>query len=164
MPMGGGVTLLSMLPVMIAGLKHGVKSGVTTAFLFSVVQLIQGAVAGGVFSMSLGWQTVVVCVVFDYIVPFTVLGFSAFAGARDGVLNRWRINFTFGVLMAVRFACHFITGVVIWGQWAPEGMGKMLYSFIYNVQYMAPELILTLIATNLILSVKGIERYLKPGA
>ncbi len=162
MPMGGGVTLLSMLPVMIAALKHGTGYGVVTAFMFSMVQLIQGIVGGGVFSMSMNWHTVVICILFDYIVPFTALGFAGLARSKNGVLDRVRINVVFASIMIIRFACHYITGVVIWGQWAPDGMGSYLYSLIYNVQYMVPELILTLIASNLILSVKGIERYLKP--
>ena len=66
--------------------------------------------------------------------------------------------FLFSILIFVRFLCHFITGVVIWGQWAPEGMGKFLYSLVYNGSYMLPELVLTVVISALLLSSRQIER------
>ena len=39
-------------------------------------------------------------------------------------------------------------------------MGKVAYSLIYNSQYMIPELLLTLIAANVILSVPQMKRFL----
>ena len=36
MPMGGGITLLSMLPVLLVGVKHGLKWGLGTSLLFAV--------------------------------------------------------------------------------------------------------------------------------
>ena len=58
----------------------------------------------------------------------------------------------------IRFLCHYITGVFIWGQWAPEGMAKALYSLLYNGQYMLPETILTLVAAVLLLRAKPIRK------
>ena len=51
-----------------------------------------------------------------------------------------------------------ITGVVIWGQWAPEGMGKYLYSLLYNGGYMLGEFVLTLAVTGLLLSIPASAR------
>ena len=49
MPMGGSVTLASMLPIMLIGIKYGPKIGVGTAFLYSLTQLIQAISQGDVF-------------------------------------------------------------------------------------------------------------------
>ena len=79
---------------------------------------------------------------------------------KNGKLNVVKVCIVFGVLIFARFLCHFVTGIVIWGQWAPEGMGKFVYSLFYNGSYMLPELILTVVITALILSSSQIERAL----
>ncbi|MBQ7688369.1 MAG: energy-coupled thiamine transporter ThiT, partial [Clostridia bacterium] len=56
--------------------------------------------------------------------------------------------------------CHFITGVVIWGQWAPEGMGKYLYSLLYNGQYMLPELIITVVLAAVLINIPQMRKVL----
>lgn len=42
MPWGGAVTLLSMLPVMLVSIRHGLKWGLTTSFLYAWFQALQG--------------------------------------------------------------------------------------------------------------------------
>ncbi len=160
-PFGGSVTLLSMLPILLVGLKNGTKWGLGTAFVFALFQLIQGLTGGNVFPYCYTWQAVVICVLFDYAVPFTVLGLSGLASAAGKGLKVWMALAVSAGAIVVRFLCHYITGVVIWGQWAPEGMGKYLYSLIYNVQYMAPELVLTLVGMGLLLASPQIKRLIE---
>jgi thiamine transporter len=38
---------------------------------------------------------------------------------------------------------HFLSGVLIFGSYAPEGQSAAVYSLIYNGSYMLPEMILT---------------------
>jgi len=130
MPLGGSITVASMLPIMVIGIKYGAKVGVPTAFIYSVLQALQALAQGNVFPYCETPTTLVVCVLFDYIVPFTVLGL---AGIFMKHKNR-EVGAYLGMcsVVFVRFLSHFITGVVIWGQWAPDGMGKFLYSFLYN--------------------------------
>ncbi len=155
MPMGGSVTLLSMLPIILIAVKNGTAWGVGTAFVFSLFQLAQAVIEGNVFPYCGTLGIVALCVAFDYIVPFTCLGFAALGKMRGD----------FGICMGiagvciVRFLCHFATGVVIWGQWA-EGMSKSVYSLLYNGQYMLPELILTLAAAILLLKAKPMRKLL----
>ena len=160
MPMGGSVTLVSMLPVLFVGIKHGTKWGLGTSLLFALVQLIQGIASGNVFVYCNTAAIVIICALFDYIVPFGVMGLSGVASVKKYGFSRARILVTFGVLIAVRFICHFITGVAIWGQWAPEGMSKAVYSLIYNGQYMLAELILTIAVAAALTAVKPIKQLL----
>ena len=105
--------------------------------------------------------TVILCVLFDYIVPFSILGFSAFARNKNGEkLSIVKISVVFSIMIAIRFVCHYITGVAIWGQWAPDGMGKFLYSFLYNIEYMLPELIITVVIGVFLMSSSEIEKLL----
>lgn len=147
MPLGGGITLVSMLPVLCAGVRRGIKWGLGTSLLLAAFQLVQSIASGNVFPYCQTAAIVVLCVLFDYLLPFGALGLSGIAHSGTGKPHRQKILLVFAALIFFRFVCHFITGVFIWGQWAPEGMGKFIYSLVYNAQYMFPELVLTLLAT-----------------
>lgn len=156
MPMGGSVTLLSMLPIMLIAIKNGTSWGIGTAFLFSMFQLVQAVIEGNVFPYCQTMGIVVLCVLFDYIVPFTCLGLCAVGKGKFGDLG---LYIGIAGVCILRFICHFTTGIVIWGQWA-EGMSKQIYSLLYNGQYMLPEMLLTLIAAIILLNAKPIRKLL----
>ena len=161
MPMGGGITLLSMLPVMLVSIKYGVKTGLSVSLAFSLFQLLQGILSGNVFVYCTTASTQIICALFDYIVPFTVLGLAGILvniGKKTGSVNTYIIKAVSGiaVMVFIRFVCHYITGVVIWGQWA-ENMSPYLYSLIYNAQYMLPECIFTSVAAAILLKVNRIR-------
>ena len=156
MPMGGSVTLLSMLPIMLIAIKNGTAWGVCTAFVFSLFQLVQAVIEGNVFPYCTTIAIVILCVAFDYIVPFTCLGLCAIGKKKLGDIG---IYIGIAAVCIIRFLCHYTTGVVIWGQWA-EGMSKAMYSLIYNGQYMLPEMILTLVASVILLNAKPIRKLL----
>ncbi|MGD8566048.1 MAG: energy-coupled thiamine transporter ThiT [Candidatus Bathyarchaeota archaeon] len=42
-----------------------------------------------------------------------------------------------------RFIAHFVSGVVFFGSYAPEGMSPIVYSAIYNGTYIIPELLVS---------------------
>ena len=152
LPFGGGVTVVSMLPLVLASHRWGWKWGVVTAFVYSVLQLILGLDNVGYatsFVMALG------VVFLDYILAYTVIGLS---GVFDGLLGKTRASVAVGIAVTflLRFACHLITGAWIWGEWMPEEfMGMTMtspwfYSFLYNGWYMLAELVLTEIVAMLI--------------
>ena len=51
----------------------------------------------------------------------------------------------------IRYACSFLSGILIWGEYAPEDMPVWLYSLTYNGSYMIPEIILTVLVVVLII-------------
>ena len=156
MPMGGSVTLLSMLPIMLIAIKNGTAWGVCTAFVFSMFQLVQAVIEGNVFPYCGTIGIVALCVAFDYIVPFTCLGLCALGKKH---LDDFGLYIGIVCVCIIRFCCHYATGIVIWGQWA-EGKSKAMYSLLYNGQYMLPELILTLVAAVVLLNAKPIRKLL----
>ena len=156
MPMGGSVTLASMLPIMFIGIKYGPKIGLGTAFLYSLTQLAQAVVQGDVFPYCQTLFLVVICALFDYIVPFTVLGFSGIFASR----GRYGAYAGMVAVTVVRFLCHFATGVAIWGQWAPEGMGKVVYSIFYNGSFLSLDFAICLAVAIPLLQVTQIRKLL----
>lgn len=152
MPMGGSVTIASMLPVMLISIKYGIGAGLSTSFLYSLTQLLQAVASANVFPYCETPATLVICILFDYIVPFTILGLAGLPKTLK-ITKNTEINVYIGIVSVVilRFLCHFITGVAIWGQWAPDGMGKYLYSFLYNGGFLSVDFLICIVCAVLML-------------
>ena len=148
LPFGGGVTIVSMLPLILISHRYGWKWGVFTAFVYSLGQLALGldnVAYADSFLMGAG------IVLLDYVVAYTVIGLSGcFGKSYPAVAGGILFTFT------LRFLCHLISGAWIWGVWMPEQFMNMkmtnpwIYSFLYNGWYMLFELIITEIAAGLI--------------
>ena len=152
LPFGGGVTIVSMLPIILISHRWGWKWGVLTAFVYGVIQLLFGLDNVGYASTFVAALGVIFL---DYVIAYTFLGFS---GIFDQILGKTRASLATGIAVTFlfRFVCHLITGVWIWGGWMPESFMNMtmtspwLYSFLYNGWYMLAELVITEIVAMLI--------------
>jgi thiamine transporter len=154
MPLGGAVTMGSMLPILITGYKYGPKWGLLTGFTFSIIQFILG---GGLYGFSgMTWQGVIGSAFLDYFIAFSVLGLA-------GIYGRGFAKFILGIITAValRFISHVISGCVIFYAYAfdtgtfPAYLKFLrghifLYSVIYNAFYLLPDLLLCLIIGSII--------------
>lgn len=155
-PLGGGITLLSMVPVAFLSCMLGLKWGFAAAFVYAMFQLFLSI--GDVLSWGLTPLAVVVCLLFDYVLPYLMLGISGIFRKKGitGVIAGVAIATTF------RFLCHYFTGVVIFDIWMPEEWNNVwLYSLCYNGAYMLPEIILTCVGTSLLIKTKAIQKLLK---
>lgn len=152
MPLGGSITLLSMLPIMLIAIRHGTRVGLFTAFVYAAGQLFLG------LSSLMSWGMTPVMwigsVVFDYLLAFTLLGLAGvfkkhgFPGAVAGIV----------LACVLRFVSHFISGSIFFAVWCPEGWNVVLYSICYNGGYMLPELILTVMGACLLFASKPIRK------
>ena len=160
LPWGGSITLLSMLPIVLFSIRRGVKMGLVVSFVYALVQFGQG-ILDGLFGWGLTAGMLIACIVLDYLAAFTVLGLAGL----------WRIKglpgWLAGILLAVglRFICHFLSGVVIWGSFGELWSGfstdnTWLYSFLYNGCYMLPEMIFTMIGAVALLKAPQTKRLL----
>jgi len=138
LPQGGAVTLASMAPIILISHRHGTRWGVLAAVTFSIVNMAIGFYpppAGDVGSFIL-------VVLLDYVLAFGVYGLAS-------AIRRWFKNMTLGlafstiIVCALRFLCHFASGIVIWASYAPEGQNVAIYSLLYNGSYMLCEAIIT---------------------
>ena len=159
MPLGGSVTLASMLPIMLIAVKYGTLVGLGTSFVYSLTQTLQALTEGDVFPYCETATALTVCVLFDYLVPFTVLGLAGLL-KQAKLFRSPELSVYVGMFACVnaRFLCHYLTGVVIWGQWAPDGMGKFLYSFLYNGSFLSVDFAITLVSAILLFRKKEIKR------
>lgn len=162
-PFGGAVTLLSMAPIIILALRNGAGVGLAAGFVHSVLQLVFGLANVAWVPDMLGK---VLCVLFDYIFPFTLLGLAGiFRGfAPAGSSKKRMIAVALIATLAVtllRFACHIVSGGVIWYaldlEWYADDpshivnkYSKWIFSLVYNGWYMIPEIIETAVGVPIL--------------
>ena len=126
MPQGGSVTLGGMLPIILLSLYYTPAVGYLAGFIYGFINFIQDP-----FILH------PVQVIFDYPLPYMMLG----------IVGYFKKHVFLGTIIAVsaRFICHFLSGIIFFGNYAPAGTSVYAYSFIFNISYLLPELILTLI-------------------
>ncbi len=135
MPYGGSVTLGSMIPIIIFAIRWGTKRGILVGLVYGFLQ----------FALGTKFSYHPLGIFLDYIFAFGCLGFAGIFKK-----NMFSIISSTALAMLGRFAFHFLSGIILWYTFAPEGMNIYLYSLIYNGQYMLPEFIIsTVILTAL---------------
>ena len=158
LPWGGSITLLSMLPIIIFSIRHGVKAGFGAAFVFSLIQFGQG-VLDGLFAWGLTPGMLISCIFFDYIFAFTALGIGGIFG-KHGYTGKL-VGAALAVLL--RFGCHFLSGVFVWKTvgdlWSGFSTDNVyVYSLCYNGSFMLPELVFTLLAAAVVFKVTALDQ------
>ena len=143
LPMGGSVTLLSMLFICLIGYWFGLSGGLMAAVAYGFLQLIVDP-----YIISIPQMLV------DYIFGFGALGLS-------GVFSDKKHGLVLGYLLGVvgRFVFTFLSGVIFFGIYAADyGMTAAAYSFLYNGSYIAAEAIITIVIIMLPPVAKGLQR------
>ena len=151
-PLGGAVTLFSMVPILMIGFIYGPSWGFASAFVYSALQLVFGLSTVAYVPTPAG---IAACVLLDYIVPFTLLGISGFFRKKDKTTSLPLIIAGSFTACAARFLSHFLSGGIIWYEITKNGAwndyvfkySKWIYSLIYQAIYLVPETILVLVAT-----------------
>lgn len=143
MPQGGSVSLV-MVPIALIAVRRGIAAGILTGTAVGLLQLFLG-----------GYVVNPIQLLLDYPLAFAALGLSGIIRISHYEKKAGRIWAIWGSLLIgvlARFACHFISGVVWFGEYAPEGTPVALYSFLYNITYLLPEMMITGIVLTLVLS------------
>ncbi|MBB6698323.1 energy-coupled thiamine transporter ThiT [Clostridium algidicarnis] len=143
MPMGGSVTLGSMIPIIFIAYVYGPRVGYLTGMLFGVMDLLLGAYV--VHPMQL---------LLDYVLAFGVLGVAGY----------FKNNISIGALVAIslRFLCHIASGVIFFSSYAGE-QNALVYSILYNGTYLLPEAIIAMIILA-VLPTKRLRTEISKGA
>jgi thiamine transporter len=134
MPFGGSISL-EMVPLILLALRQGPFVGIVAGAAYGLLDLaIEPFIVHPVQ------------VIFDYPLAFGVLGLAGFfqPTVRGAIL---------GTVVAVlaRFLCHFVSGVVFFASYAPEGWNPYLYSAAYNAGYLVPSLAIALVVVVVLL-------------
>ena len=140
MPWGGSI-VLAMVPIIFFSVRWGLGSGLLAGFVFGVLQFMFD---GG---FAIGWQSIIG----DYLLAFTVLGLA-------GLMKGKKLGVFWGTLIGgvARFLVHYVVGATIWAAYMPDTFFGMtmtspwIYSLLYNIAYMGPNIIITLVIFGLL--------------
>jgi thiamine transporter len=130
LPMGGSITLFSMLFVVLIGYWYGLRTGILAAVAYGLLQLIIDPYILTIPQMLT-----------DYVFAFGTLGLSGlFSNAKHGLVK----GYIAGVLGRYFFA--FLSGYIFFGAYAADyNMSAVAYSLVYNGIYIFTEAGITLI-------------------
>lgn len=132
LPFGGSVTLFSMLVVCLPGYWYGLRYGLLTALAYGTLQLLFDPYIIHPLQMLL-----------DYPLAYAALGLSGvFANSKHGLIKGYLLGVT------GRFIMHMISGLIYFTTYVPDLKGNLAAiwgSTVYNMSYIVPELVLTVI-------------------
>jgi len=123
MPQGGEIQLGSMIPLILLAACYG-----------SRICLIAGFACGTIALIMNPYFFHPIQVLLDYPFPYMAMAVVA-------LFNK-RIIWGTIVAYSLKFLFHFISGVVFFGSYAPEGTSPIIYSLLYNASVVIPDLII----------------------
>lgn len=134
-PQGGGINLLSSLPILMVGLLYGPITGMTCGLVAGIISLIGGAYIIHPAQFLL-----------DYILPTMLLGVSGIFGSET------KKKIFLGCLLAVflKQVAHILSGCVFFAEYAWDGWNPILYSIVYNLSGTGLEGLLSTIVLTII--------------
>ncbi len=173
LPFGGGITIVSMLPIVLIAYRYGTKWGLFSALVGSILQMLTSFKTVSAFFMPgdeqmVIWKAILVCLI-DYVIAYTALGFG---GIFRNKCKTPSAALCIGsiVALSLRYLAHIISGYIFFGVWAEwffkqkgfYSIGKtildtfsgnslsIVYSVFYNGLFMIPEIIITAIVALII--------------
>ena len=151
MPFGGSVSL-EMIPLILLALRQGWRVGIVAGAAYGLLDLAIDPYVVHPLQLLL-----------DYPLAFGALGLA-------GLFKPTMQGSVLGATVAVfaRFVCHFLSGVIFFASYAPEGWNPYLYSAAYNAAYLVPSLAIAIVVTVALLkALEGVQpspRQLRYGA
>ncbi len=155
LPFGGSVTVFSQVPIVIIGYRHGYKWGIFTGIVHGLLQMIlQGL---GNFAYVKGIGAYLILILFDYLIAFGVLGLGGALFSEKVSSQPLAAGLGAAAASVMRYLCHFVSGVTIWGEYADGWQSVWFYSLTYNATYMLPELIVTVVGAAALAAVLNLK-------
>jgi len=141
LPQGGRITLASMVPLLWFALRRGPRWGIEAGIVYGLVHMV---ISGDIYYPTQ--------ILLDYPLAFGALGLAG-AFKKQQVIG-------VGIGILGRFMCHFISGIIFFGQYAWEGWNVIAYSAAYNATYLVPEFIVSAIIIFILLKRNLLNIYL----
>lgn len=150
-PSGGSINA-TMIPLVLFAIRWGWGWGVGAGLVFGTLKYFLGE------GFVISW----VSILFDYSVAYAFVGF---AGVLKGKANTAWLAALMGCV--ARFVVHYLSGVTVYAEWMPEEFLGMtmttpfFYSFLYNLFYMLPSTVITLVGVFALSMVAPVRKWLE---
>lgn len=135
MPQGGSITLFSMVPIVLAGYFYGTRRGIMVGMAVGLLNLMFSPYVIHPMQMLL-----------DYPIAFGALALGAPLRNKGGKMS---LTWTYLVGVLCRYACAVLSGIIFFGEYAPEGFNAVTWSLWYNLTYLAVEGVITVVLLNI---------------
>lgn len=147
----------AMVPVFLIAFRWGVGTGILTGFIWSMLQLATGD----------AYIVHPVQFILEYPVAFSLIGLAGMFARQvkehinKGEKKKGILFIVVGTFVGsfIRYFCHYIAGIIWFGQNAPEGQPVWIYSLVINGTAGLNSFILCAIVLTLLLS--NVPRFLK---
>lgn len=130
-PQGGSVTLGGMIPLLLIAFMYGPEVGFLAGFLYGILNLFLDPF----FAHPIQ-------ILFDYPLPSLAIGLAGYFKEKPLIGTT--------VAFLAKFVCHFISGIVFFGAYAPEGMNTWVYSALVNGPMVGADAIICLVIIAII--------------
>jgi thiamine transporter len=128
MPQGGSVSL-ELVPILYLAFQRGAYPGVLAGLAAGLLKLVTGA-----------YVVHPAQAILDYLLAYMVLGFAPLISFGRGVKRVVSGTIASSFL---QFLCFFASGIVFFGEYAPEGTPVWRYSAVYNASFLIPEMVIS---------------------
>ena len=120
LPQGGEISLGTMVPLILLARNYGSKITLLAGFICGIIGLLLNP-----------FIYHPVQVLLDYPLPYMAMAIVA--------LFRGHLYLGVTAAFAIKFLSHFLSGVIFFAAFAPEGMSPILYSATYNATTLVPD-------------------------
>lgn len=134
---GGSITAASMVPILIFAYRWGGTKGIFVGAIYGTLQFIISPYAAHVAS-----------IVLDYPLAFGGIGAMGYIANKSSSDRTVFIGIAVGLLL--RLLGHFLSGVIFFAEYAPEGMNPFVYSALYNGSFILPEILISCVVFKLL--------------
>ena len=146
----GSITVASLVPIMLYAYFFGAVSGLLVGLIHGLLQFIESAYLFNATTFLL-----------DYPIAFASI---AMMGLARNLVKKELPALTVGVLLTYlcRFTAHVISGLIYFNAGMIDAnfpTGNMfVYSFIYQISYVGPDMVIALVVTVLLSTSHTISR------
>lgn len=144
LPTGSSIALLGVLPPMLLGLTYSWQYAVISGLISAMLSII--IVPG--YALVHPMQLFV-----EHIPALSILGFAGILGCE----KKLKVVIASLGVIAINVTFHILSGVLFFGQYAPEGMGEWVYSITYNLSGHGVEGIIAVVMLS-IMPLKSIKK------
>ncbi len=150
MPMGGSITLASILPIMLYSYMFGTKKGVILGMAMGILQAVQDP-----------WILHPAQFLLDYPIAFASFGLAGCL-ANAKLLKHHGVKLLLGGIIAgsLRFLAHFFAGIFAFAAYADLEKFSSVYAYsaVYQVSYVLPDTALAVVLGFLLLLSKSFTK------
>lgn len=154
----GGSIDIALIPLVFACIHLGFVKGTLTALLELLISYIIGTT-----TIYVAPKLPLLGVMCDYIIPMLVVGLTTVLIKKDDNDSKFIIKLEIGIflMMAIRIMAQVISGVFCWLDSGTLSWAVWTSSFVYNLGYGIPTLIVLLIIMPLLY--KSLKSFIKKG-